>query len=63
MQTLGISPAWYLPLSTLALSYLKADKNRHDRKAAIQIVSDYEVPYFPELASPLPLSPAAVCRR
>ena len=45
MQNIGVSPAWYLPITTLALSYLKSDKNRHDRKAAIQIVTDYEVPF------------------
>lgn len=46
MQNIGVSPAWYIPLSTLLLSYLKSDKSRQDRKSALAVVSDYEVIIF-----------------
>jgi hypothetical protein len=43
LQSLGISALLYLPLSMAGLSYLKADKDRQDRKSAVGIVSDYNV--------------------
>ncbi len=43
METFGISPELYLPFTAIALSYLKSEKNRQDRKSAIQVVSDFEV--------------------
>mmetsp|Transcript_3345 Transcript_3345/g.5234 ORF Transcript_3345/g.5234 Transcript_3345/m.5234 type:complete len:960 (+) Transcript_3345:112-2991(+) len=43
LQSIGISPLYYLPLSLMYVSYLKADKDRQDRKAAIGIVSDVNI--------------------
>lgn len=43
MQAFNISSMLYIPLSMAFLSYLKADKDRQDRKSAVGIVSDYNV--------------------
>ena len=43
MESIGLSPAWYLSIATIMLTYFKSDKNRKDHKSAIQVVSDYNV--------------------
>jgi len=43
LQTADISPWFYVPLSILFLSYLQAEKDRSDRKAAIGIVTNTNV--------------------
>lgn len=40
LQSLQISPWLYIPMSILGLSYLQAEKDRADRKAAIGIVTN-----------------------
>ena len=40
LTALDVSPYWYIPISVLFFSYLKADKDRQDRKAAAGIVLD-----------------------
>lgn len=43
LTALDVSPYWYIPISVLFFSYLKADKDRKDRKAAAGIVVDDNV--------------------